>query len=127
MTYPDFNPVAFLEQMLRIPSLSGQEGDVARFLVEQMQALGFHSYVDGAGNAVGEAGAGPEIVLLGHIDTVPGVVPVRIEHGELYGRGAVDAKGPFVAFIAAAARSRKRPRRRRARTTSSIAMPRSPA
>ena len=110
MTQPDFNPVAFLEQRLRIPSLAGQEGDVARFLVEQMQALGFHSYVDDAGNAVGEAGEGPEIVLLGHIDTVPGVVPVRIEsRGEtlsplLYGRGAVDAKGPFATFVAAAAR-----------------------
>jgi [amino group carrier protein]-lysine/ornithine hydrolase len=104
MTRPDFNPVAFLQQMLRLPSLSGQEGDVARFLVEQMQELGFHSYVDGAGNAVGEAGAGPEIVLLGHIDTVPGVVPVRIDNGNLYGRGSVDAKGPFATFVAAAAR-----------------------
>jgi LysW-gamma-L-lysine carboxypeptidase len=103
MTHPDFNPVAFLEQMLRIPSVSGQEGEVARFLVQQMQALGFHSYVDGAGNAVGEVGSGPEIVLLGHIDTVPGVVPVRIEDGKLYGRGSVDAKGPFATFVAAAA------------------------
>jgi LysW-gamma-L-lysine carboxypeptidase len=93
-----------LEQMLRIPSVSGHEGDVARFLVEQMRALGFHSYIDGAGNAVGEAGQGPEIVLLGHIDTVPGVVPVRNVDGRLYGRGAVDAKGPFATFVAAAAR-----------------------
>jgi LysW-gamma-L-lysine carboxypeptidase len=104
MTQPDFNPVAFLEQMLHVPSVSGQEGDVARFLVEQMRALGFHSYIDGAGNAVGEAGAGPQVVLLGHIDTVPGVVPVRIEQGKLYGRGSVDAKGPFATFVAAAAR-----------------------
>jgi [amino group carrier protein]-lysine/ornithine hydrolase len=104
MIQPDFNPVALLEQMLRIPSISGQEGELARFLVARMQALGFHSYVDDAGNAVGEAGAGPEIVLLGHIDTVPGVVPVRIEDGKLYGRGSVDAKGPFAAFVAAAAR-----------------------
>ena len=104
MTQPVFNPVAFLEQMLRIPSISGQEGEVAHFLVEQMRALGFHSYVDGAGNAVGEAGEGPPIVLLGHIDTVPGIVPVRIEDGKLYGRGSVDAKGPVAAFVAAAAR-----------------------
>ena len=104
MTASDFSPVALLERMLRIPSVSGQEGDVAAFLVEQMRSLGFHGYVDGAGNAVGEAGAGPEIVLLGHIDTVPGVVPVRIEDGKLYGRGAVDAKGPFATFVAAAAR-----------------------
>jgi LysW-gamma-L-lysine carboxypeptidase len=104
MTQPDFNPVTFLEQMLRIPSVSGQEGQVAHFLAEQMRALGFHGYVDGAGNAVGEAGEGPPIVLLGHIDTVPGIVPVRIVDGKLYGRGSVDAKGPFAAFVAAAAR-----------------------
>jgi LysW-gamma-L-lysine carboxypeptidase len=106
----DFDPVVFLEQMLRIPSISGQEGDLARFLAAEMGRLGFESYVDGAGNAVGEIGAGPAIVLLGHIDTVPGVVPVRIEPGDagaspvLYGRGAVDAKGPFATFVAAAAR-----------------------
>jgi [amino group carrier protein]-lysine/ornithine hydrolase len=104
MTQPDFNPVALLDQMLRIPSVSAQEGDVARFLVEQMRVLGFHSYIDGAGNAVGEVGAGPDIMLLGHIDTVPGVVPVRVADGKLYGRGSVDAKGPFATFVAAAAR-----------------------
>jgi [amino group carrier protein]-lysine/ornithine hydrolase len=103
MTFADFNPVALLEQMLRIPSVSGHESEVARFLVEHMRALGLHSYVDDAGNAVGEAGEGPEIVLLGHIDTVPGVVPVRITDSKLYGRGSVDAKGPFATFVAAAA------------------------
>ncbi len=104
MTEATFDPVAFLRQMLHIPSLSGQEGELARFLAGEMGRLGFDSFVDGAGNAVGEAGAGPAIVLLGHIDTVPGVVPVRIEDGKLYGRGSVDAKGPFAAFVAAAAR-----------------------
>ena len=40
-------------------------------------------------------------MLLGHIDTVPGRVPVRREGGRLYGRGAVDAKGPLACFVAA--------------------------
>lgn len=99
-----FDAVGLLEQMLRIPSVSGQEQDVAQYLVSQMQGIGLHAYVDGAGNAVGELGHGPEVVLLGHIDTVPGVVPVRVEDGMLYGRGAVDAKGPFATFVSAAAR-----------------------
>lgn len=98
-----FNPVALLETMLRIPSPSGQESELAHFLVAEMERLGFRSFIDGAGNAVGEIGDGPPIVLLGHIDTVPGSIPVRTEEGRLYGRGAVDAKGPFAAFIAAAA------------------------
>src|SRR5262249_29998753 len=46
----------------------------------------------------------PPVVLLGHMDTVRGVVPIRIEDGRLYGRGAVDAKGPLAAFVCAAAR-----------------------
>lgn len=106
MTYEasPLDPLALLEQMLRIPSVSGHEGPLARFLVDQMARLGLHSRIDGAGNAVGEAGEGPTIVLLGHIDTVPGEVPVRVVDRALYGRGAVDAKGPFAAFVAAAAR-----------------------
>ena len=99
-----FDPVALLEQALSIPSLSRQEHAVAHFFVEQMNRLGLHAHVDGAGNAVGEIGTGPTVVLLGHIDTVPGIVPVRIADGKLYGRGAVDAKGPFATFVSAAAR-----------------------
>lgn len=99
-----FDPVTLLEQALRIPSLSGQEYAVARFFVEALNQAGLHAQIDAAGNAVGEIGAGPTVVLLGHIDTVPGVVPVRIEDGKLYGRGAVDAKGPFATFVSVAAR-----------------------
>lgn len=44
-------------------------------------------------------------MLLGHIDTVPGDIPVRLEAGVLHGRGAVDAKGPLAAMLMAAARS----------------------
>jgi LysW-gamma-L-lysine carboxypeptidase len=78
---------------------------------------GLHAFVDAAGNAVGILDGGPgangqparDIVLLGHIDTVGGDVPVRIEDGKLYGRGAVDAKGPLAAFVAAAAQLRPHP------------------
>ena len=91
--------------MVEIPSLSGKEGPLAAFLVETMHSLGFHASIDEAGNAVGILGDGPkEIVLLGHMDTVPGIVPVRVEDGKLYGRGSVDAKGPLATFIIAAAK-----------------------
>ncbi len=76
------------------------------WLVERMAALGMRAERDAAGNAVGVVGDGPrQAVLLGHIDTVPGVVPVRREDGALYGRGSVDAKGPLAAFVCAAARA----------------------
>jgi LysW-gamma-L-lysine carboxypeptidase len=97
------DPIALLTRMVEIPSLSGEESALADFLVETLRGLGFQAHVDEAGNAVGILGDGPaEIVLLGHLDTVPGEIPVRIESGALYGRGSVDAKGPLAAFIAAA-------------------------
>ncbi|MCL7454106.1 MAG: [LysW]-lysine hydrolase [Anaerolineae bacterium] len=99
--------VPFLKDLLAIPSPSGEESEVAAFLVNEMANLGFQSRIDGAGNAIGTAGdpsAPRTIVLLGHMDTVPGHIPVRWEGDLLYGRGAVDAKGPLAAFLAAAAR-----------------------
>lgn len=62
------------------------------------------SYLDAAGNAVGHWGDGPvHVWLLGHIDTVPGHIDVRVVDGVLHGRGSVDAKGSFCAFVAAVA------------------------
>ena len=100
--------VAFLEELVAIPSPTGEEDAVAAYLVEQMAALGFEAHRDEAGNAVGAIGnraAERQIVLLGHMDTVPGKIPVRIEGGKLHGRGAVDAKGPLATFVLAAARA----------------------
>ncbi len=91
--------------MVEIPSLSRQEHNLARFLRDQMEARGFAARIDEAGNAVGAIGdsrSGPTVLLLGHMDTVPGDVPIRQEGDLLYGRGTVDAKGPLATFIAAA-------------------------
>ncbi len=87
-------------------SPSGQERSAVEWLAARMRALGYDSArVDQAGNAVGVLGGGPrQVVLLGHIDTVPGEIPVRVEDGVLHGRGAVDAKGPLACFVDAAAR-----------------------
>lgn len=88
-------------------SPSGQERGAVEWLVERMRSLSFDkASVDGAGNAVGVMGNGPrQVVLLGHIDTVPGEIPVRVERDSisLYGRGSVDAKGPLACFTDAVA------------------------
>ncbi len=87
-------------------SPSGQEAQAVDWLVQRMQALGFDQVgADPAGNAVGILGNGPkQVILLGHIDTVPGQIQVRLEEDVLYGRGTVDAKGPLAAFVEAVAR-----------------------
>ncbi len=96
--------IDLLERCVRIPSLSGQEQVVASFLCDEMRARGFdRAFIDEVGNAVGVIGSGSrQFVLLGHMDTVGGDVPVRYHDGKLYGRGAVDAKGPLCAFVLAA-------------------------
>ncbi len=92
--------------LLRIYSPSGHENAAVQWLVQHMQALGLRAHVDAAGNAVGTIGTGARhLLLLGHIDTVPGEIDVRAEGDVLYGRGAVDAKGALAAFVDAAAAS----------------------
>ncbi|MDE0079955.1 MAG: M20/M25/M40 family metallo-hydrolase [Caldilineaceae bacterium] len=101
-----------LTRLVEIPSFSGDELNASIYLAEAMRAFGYdRCEVDAAGNAVGEIGpvdAAKTVVLLGHIDTVFGDIPVRVEEETvgpvLYGRGAVDAKGPLATFTASAAR-----------------------
>ncbi len=113
-TYPQ--DLQTLWQLVQRYSPSGQEGEAVAYLVERFAALGYtRAYRDAAGNAVGVMGEGPrQIVLLGHIDTVPGEIPVRLEtlpeEGEvIFGRGTVDAKGPLAAFTDAVAAVGPRP------------------
>lgn len=108
-TLTDQDHVDLLRGLVAIPSLSGGETEAVSYLCRHMDARGFRAYRDEAGNAVGVIGEGPKsVVLLGHIDTVPGNIPVRIENGVLHGRGAVDAKGPLATFVAAAAMAAER-------------------
>ena len=110
MSLSDSEAVDLLEGLVRIPSLSQQEEPAVAWLVERMAGLGLRAERDAAGNAVGVRGEGPrQMILLGHIDTVPGEIPVRREAGKLYGRGSVDAKGPLAAFVAAATRAQLPP------------------
>jgi LysW-gamma-L-lysine carboxypeptidase len=95
--------VDLLTRMIRIYSPSGNEEEVSLFLVNEMKKVGFHVHRDEVGNVIGEIGEGSPVVLLcGHMDTVEGEIPVRVEDGQLYGRGSVDAKGPLAAMIMAA-------------------------
>jgi len=95
--------VRFLTNLLGIYSPSGKEEDAANFLAYEMDRMGFEVGKDAIGNVIGVVGEGqPVILLCGHMDTVAGHLPLRIEEGKIYARGAVDAKGPLAAMIMAA-------------------------
>jgi LysW-gamma-L-lysine carboxypeptidase len=96
-----------LVRMVEISSPSHHEAELSAYLVNSLRTRGFHAYQDDVNNAIGILGSGEKtIILLGHMDTVRGEIPVRIDNGRLYGRGAVDAKGPLACFISAASRLR---------------------
>ena len=70
-------------------SPSGAERAAVDWLVARMQSLGAgKAFRDDAGNAVGVWGSGSkQVILLGHIDTVPGEIKVEQIGNLLYGRG----------------------------------------
>jgi LysW-gamma-L-lysine carboxypeptidase len=108
LTVTDAAAEQLLCDLVAVPSPSGQERAASHALADWMRAHGAHSaFVDRIDSAVGVFGRGDrDLLLLGHIDTFGGNPPVRRDGRRLYGRGAVDAKGPLCAFAAAAARAR---------------------
>jgi LysW-gamma-L-lysine carboxypeptidase len=94
--------VDLLLEMLKIYSPSGKEGRLADLLMDKLKERGLSARRDGAGNVIAEVGRGkPHVLFCGHMDTVPGKLPVKRAKGEILGRGAVDAKGPLAAMITA--------------------------
>lgn len=114
---PSFeNALSFASDLIRIPGLPGHEGDVARRVAEEMQALGLEDVrTDDAGNVIGTArgtGNAPSVLLNCHMDVVAEgdhedweVPPFsgQVSDGFLHGRGAMDIKGPLALQTYAAA------------------------
>ena len=95
--------VDLLKEMVQLYSPTGHESEISHFLFNQLENQGFTTHIDDAGNVIGEYGAGsPKILLCGHMDTVPGVLPVKIKGGRLFGRGTVDAKSSLATMITVA-------------------------
>ena len=108
--------IRWLQELIRIPSVTGDEGACARYVEEELRQLGHGPSVE-ANNVFFETGEGPTCLLLNsHFDTVElgkgwqrdpfgGV----LEDGKVYGRGASDDKGNIAAMleIARLAKGRK--------------------
>lgn len=105
--------VALTREMVRTPSLSGDEGSIAALVAQKMRSLGFAVTVDGNGSVLGLIGPkDSEIALMfdGHLDVVPVAgewthdpFGGEIVGGKLYGRGSTDMKGGIAAAICAVA------------------------
>lgn len=96
----------FIKELIKTPSLSGQEKDVANLIKKKMQELEFDEItIDDMGNVIGKIEGknhNKKIFFNGHIDHVhPGNQSAwkndpysgLIKDGKLYGRGSVDMKG----------------------------------
>ena len=97
--------IELLRNSLEIYSPSRSESILANFLKDVCLDLGFEqANIDSVGNIVAMKGSGsPVILLCGHMDTVPGIVPVRLDGDYMYGRGASDAKAPLISMLLGAA------------------------
>jgi succinyl-diaminopimelate desuccinylase len=107
--------VTLLQQLVQIPSVNGQEGQVATVLAKVLKAAGIDSqlveYAPGRVNLVAEIGAiGPVLGFSGHQDVVDAGDPNdwefspfggEIHAGMLYGRGAGDMKSGLAAMVMA--------------------------
>ena len=101
--------------LIKIPSNSGQEKEIAGYLQTYLLSRGFdEARIDDYGNLVARVRGnrpGKCVLFDGHLDTVPVTdaagwkhdpYGAQIEDGRIYGRGATDMKGADAAFAFAA-------------------------
>ena len=111
--------VKFMQDIIRIPSLSSEEGAVVNRVRDEMLRIGYDEVtIDPMGNVLGRIGSGPRVIAFdGHVDTVDVGDPALwdrdphsgdIENGILYGRGTSDMKGGVAASVYAGAVLKKR-------------------
>ena len=91
------DPVTLTRQLVDIPSVSGDEREIADVVERALRGLG-HLEVIRLGNTVcarTSLGRDERVVLGGHLDTVPvnDNLPARLEDGVLHGLGSCDMKG----------------------------------
>ena len=104
----EFKYADFLKQIIAIPSYTGNEKNLAEFIKKSFMDNNISEcFIDGCGNIIAVLrgnGKGPDILLNGHLDTVPAgnieewfpydpFKAIIDDENNLYGRGACDMKG----------------------------------
>lgn len=106
---PSFeSAIEFAQDLIRIPSMPGEEGRLAERVVREMEDLGYDEVrTDEMGNVIGVVRGrenGPSVMLSAHLDMVAEGDVSEWEYppfdgviadGYLHGRGAMDIKGPL--------------------------------
>ncbi|MBX2999329.1 MAG: YgeY family selenium metabolism-linked hydrolase [Caldilineaceae bacterium] len=102
--------ITFLREIVAIPSMDSQIGEVGERIQTEMKKLGFDDvWFDSMGNTVGRIGDGPRVIVYdSHIDTVGIGDPAewewdpfqgKIEDGIFYARGTCDEKASTPGMI----------------------------
>lgn len=107
--------IEYCQHMVRLPSLSGEEKEVAQVITQKMKELGFTEVsTDELGSVLGtlKGDGGHSLLFNGHMDHVPAgslenwsVDPfgatIKVVGGQraIFGRGAVDMKGALAAQV----------------------------
>ncbi len=98
--------IHWLQELIRIPSITGKEEAISKYVKQELQNLGFQPQIKD-NNVFFEVGDGSKSLLLNaHLDTVDvggewthdpfGAV---LENGKIYGRGASDDKGNIAVML----------------------------
>lgn len=110
--------VALTQEIVRIPSVCGEEAELSDALTARMRAMGYDEVfqqeaLPGRKNVVGVVDSGrpgPTMVLTGHIDTKPVCVgwdedpySGRLDGDRLYGHAVMDMKAGIAGVVAAGA------------------------
>ncbi len=103
--------MSFLRELVRTRSFSGDEGELASLIRDELRRVGVDRvWIDEAGDVIAEVrGVGSGLVVFdAHMDTVPegdaknwrrDPFSADLVEGCVYGRGAVDMKGGLAAIV----------------------------
>jgi len=107
--------VELLKKLIKIPSVSGEEGEIAEFLASYLRKIGMDVGLQEVGSSRSNVIAkikgkeeGKTILFQGHMDTVPPYemefdpFAAQVKDGRVLGRGACDMKGGIAAIVMAA-------------------------